>query len=297
MTSDSPPFLNPDLAAKISKLELRAREIVEGLVSGRHASPFRGRSIEFAQHREYSPGDDLRFLDWKVWAKSDRYYVKEFEEETNLRASLLLDASGSMDYGEGARNKFEFACTLAAALAYLLLRQSDAVGLWVLDDRAARRTAPSDKRGRLRTMLDAMASTRPSSRFDFEAAVARAVDPSEQRGLFVLISDLLAPLESVTRGLRLLRRRRRDLIVLHVLHDDELDFEFVGPTRFEGLEDPLVATCDPRGLRAAYVKAMQAFVSEARRTCGRAGADYRLARTSEPVDAVLASLLRKRMRA
>lgn len=296
MTSASLPYLDRDLVDKISRLEFKTRQIVEGLISGRHKSPFRGHSVEFAQHREYAAGDDLRFLDWKVWAKSDRLYVKEFEEETNLRATFLLDASASMDYGEGEEHKYTYACTLTAALSYLLLRQSDSVGLSLFEDQLTQQTPLSNKHGHLRTLLRAMQTTKPAKKYDFESIMAQIAEQATQRGLLVLVSDLLATPESVYRGLKLLRQRRHDLVVFHVLHKDEVDFDFSGPTRFEGLEDPLTVSCDPRGLRDDYLAAMRGFLSELRRQCGRSGIDYRLVQTSEPVDAVLSSLLRERMR-
>lgn len=297
MTADSRPFLDPDVAARVAHLEFRARQVVEGLVVGRHQSPFFGRSIEFAQHREYAPGDDMRHLDWKVWAKSDRYYIKQYEEETNLRATILLDASASMDYGTGPERKLEYAKTLAAAFSLLLLRQSDAVGL-VVFDRDVRSTLPHrSQQAHLRTILSTLAAAAPDRDTDLDAAIGRILERESKRGAVIVLSDLLADRAGVMRALAAMGRRRHDAIVLHVLHDDEIDFPFEGTTRFEGMEDDRRLVCDPRGLRDGYREAMRDFLGQLRRTCAGAGIDYRVTRTSESPSAVLADLLHERSRA
>lgn len=297
MTNALPRSLDPDVIARISSLEFKARQVVEGLIAGRHRSPFRGGSAEFAQHREYTPGDDLRYLDWKVWARSDRLTVKEFEEETNLRATFLLDASASMDYGSNLAHKYEYSTMLVGSLAYLLLRQSDSVGLKVFDDSLRVEIPHRNVQNHLRALLHGMQVVKPAKKYDFAAIMGEVAEQDFHRGLVVLVSDLLADRESVLDGLRRLRQRRHDVIVFHVLHDDEIDFDFHGTTRFEGLEDPSMITCDPRGLRDDYLKAVNRFLTDVRKLCGRTGIDYRLARTSQPLDAVLGSLLRERMRA
>lgn len=296
MTNVSPRSFDPDVIARVSALEFHTRAIVEGLISGKHRSPFRGGTADFAQHRPYTAGDDLRLLDWKAWAKSDRLYVKEFEDETNLRATLLLDASASMNYGDGEANKYSYSSLLAGSLAYLLLRQSDAVGMLVFDDALRAEVPHRNQSNHLRAILHATEIVQPASKFDFSRTLSQLIDREPKRGLIVIISDLLAERNSVINALRQLRRRRHDVIVFHVLHDDELDFPFSGPTRFEGMESDASLTCDPRSLREDFVRAMQEYLAELGRECARASIDYRLCRTSKSVDSLLAELLHERMR-
>lgn len=296
MTNVSPRSFDPDVIARVSTLEFRTRAIVEGLISGKHRSPFRGGTADFAQHRPYAAGDDLRWLDWKAWAKSDKLYVKEFEDETNLRATLLLDASASMNYGDGESNKYSYATLLAGSLSYLLLRQSDAVGLLVFDDALRAEVPHRNQSNHLRAILHATHIVKPAHKLDITKTLSQLIDREPKRGLVVIISDLLAERQSVINALRQLRRRRHDVLVFHVLHDDELDFPFNGPTRFEGMESEVTLTCDPRALREDFVRAMQDYINELGRECSRASIDYRLCRTSKPVDSVLAELLHERMR-
>lgn len=296
MTNASQPFLDPEVVARVSNLELRARQIVEGMLSGRHRSPLFGHSVEFAQHREYVPGDDLRRLDWKVWAKADRLYVKQYEEETNLRATIVLDASASMDYGAGDKNKYAYSCQLAATLAFLLLRQSDAVGLFAFDESLAAEVPHRNPQNHLRTILASMKPKAGAKKTHLEPVLKQIAERESRRGLMVIVSDLLAERQSVLKGLKVLHQRRHDVIVLHVLHDDEIDFLFEGTTRFEGMEDTHQLTCDPRALRADYVAAMEKYLADLRKFAAQTGVDYRLVRTSHPIDAVLASLLHERTR-
>jgi uncharacterized protein (DUF58 family) len=286
--------LDPKVLARITQLEIRAKEIVEGLISGGHRSPFLGQSIEFAQHREYAPGDDLRRIDWKVWGRSDRYYLKQYEEETNLRATLLVDVSRSMDYGEGPQCKRWYASSLAAVLSYLLLRQSDAVGLSTFDSDLRAEIPQRAQQKHLRAILHGLETASPGEKTDLEKVLTAVLDRQPRRGMIVLISDLLADRQSVLRGLSAMRRRRFDVVVLHVMHDDELDFLFEGSTRFEGLEDAQTLLCEPRALRDAYLAALGEFLAEVRRGCAGMGIDYRLARTSESIGAVVSELLHHR---
>ncbi|MGD0517119.1 MAG: DUF58 domain-containing protein [Thermoguttaceae bacterium] len=295
MTRDSKTFLHPEAIKRIARLDLRARYVVEGFLSGMHRSPYFGQSIEFRQHRQYTYGDDLRYVDWKVWAKQDRYYVKQFEEDTNLRCTLLVDVSGSMRYGKGAMNKYEYACSIAASLAYLLLRQQDAVGCAAFDD-AVRMTVPlRTKRNHLDSILQAMEICSPRNKTNLYQILRNVAENYPRRGLMVLISDLLVNREGLFKGLRLLRSRGHDIIVFHVLDDDELDFPFTGPTRFEELETANQLRCNPRALREGYLEALGAYLEEVRLGCSRHQADYVQLRTSQPLDAALAAFLSNRL--
>jgi uncharacterized protein (DUF58 family) len=292
---DSRKFLHPEAIKRITRLSVRARHVVEGFLSGMHRSPYFGRSIEFRQHREYTYGDDPRYVDWKVWAKQDRYYVKQFEEDTNLRCTLLCDVSASMRYGRGAMSKYEYGCTIAVSLAYLLLRQQDAVGCIAFDD-AARTSVPlRTKRNHLDSIVQALELSAPRNKTDLYQILRNVTETYPRRGLIVLVSDLLVEREGLFRGLRLLRSRGHDVMLFHVLDDDELDFPFTGPTRFEALELAEQLRCNPRALREGYLKALGAYLEEVRRGCSQQNVDYVLLRPSQPLDAALAAFLNYRL--
>lgn len=287
-------FLHPEAIRRISRLDLRARHIVEGFLSGIHRSPHFGQSVEFLQHREYTPGDELRHIDWKVWAKQDRYYVKQFEEDTNLRATLLVDVSGSMQYGAGPLNKFEYGCTVAASLAYLLLRQQDAVGCIAFDEAIRVKVPQRTKRSHLNSIVQALSAREPQDKTDMQPILRGAAETYPRRGLMILVSDLLTDRAGLFKGLKLLRQNGHDVIVMHVMDDDELDFSFNGPTRFEGLELPDALSCNPRALRDGYMDALNLFLDEVRRGCATNGIDYVLLRTSGSLDAALTAFLSNR---
>jgi uncharacterized protein (DUF58 family) len=291
---DSKRFLHPEAIKRIARLDLRARHVVEGFLSGMHRSPYFGQSVEFLQHREYVTGDDLRHVDWKVWARQDRLTVKQFEEETNLRCTFLVDVSHSMQYGRGALNKYEYGCTLAASLAYLALRQQDAVGCVAFDDKIRQRVPLRSKRNHLLSFCEALAVSEPREKTDTYAILAGVAETYPRRGMMVLVSDLLTDQDKLTKGLKLLRQRGHDVMVLHVMDDDELEFPFAGPTRFEGLESREFLNCNPRALREGYLEALNAWLAQLRRTCATNSIDYVLARTSDPLDAVLATFLSRR---
>jgi uncharacterized protein (DUF58 family) len=287
--------LHPEAIKRISRMELRARHIVEGFLSGMHRSPYFGQSVEFLQHREYAPGDELRHIDWKVWAKQDRYFVKQFEEETNMRVTLLVDVSNRMLYGRGPLNKYEYASTIAVSLAYLLLRQQDAVGCVAFDE-ATRITVPlRSKRNHLLSIIQALDNSRPRQKTEVYQILRGAAESFPRRGMMVIISDLLTDRTALLKGIKLLRQRGHDVMVFHVMDDDEVDFPFSGPTRFEGLEIPDHLACNPRALRDGYLEALNAFLDEVRLGCARLSCDYRLMRTSEPLDAALATYLSRRL--
>jgi uncharacterized protein (DUF58 family) len=295
VTLGSRRFLPPEAISRIHRLEVTARNVVEGFLSGMHRSPYFGQSIEFAQHREYVPGDDVRRIDWKVWSKTDRYYLKQYEEETNLRTTVLVDCSESMLFGSGEFNKFEYGCSIAAALTYLLLRQQDAVGLVAFDDRIRVRVPSSSKQNHLNQLLAGLASITPSQKSAVDQLLSQLADEQSRRGLIVLISDLFVPRASLFKGLRLLRSRGHDVMVFHVLDDAELDFNYAGTTRFEGMEEQGELVCDPRALRDGYLAAMNTFLAEIRRYCTQQMIDYQVTRPSENLDAVLSHYLNHRV--
>ncbi len=292
---DSKKFFHPEAIKRIARLELRARHIVEGYLSGSHRSPYFGQSVEFLQHRQYAPGDDLRHVDWKVWAKQDRYYVKQFEEDTNLRCTLLVDVSGSMRYGSGPLDKYDYSCTIAASLAYLLLRQQDAVGCITFDDSLRAKVPALTKRTHLNSIVEALAADDPRDKTDFSVILRQVAEQLPRRGMIILISDLLADRTGLIKGLKLLRQRGHDVMVFHVMDDDELNFPFSGPTRFEGLESSASVNCNPRALRTGYLEALERFLDDVRRNCVHNTCDYDLIKTSQPLDAALAAYLSNRL--
>ena len=290
----SPKTLPPEVVARISRLEILTREVVEGFLSGMHRSPYFGQSIEFVQHREYAPGDDVRRIDWKVWSKTDKYYLKLFEEETNLRTTLLVDISESMRFGSGEGTKFDYACQIAGALTFLLLKQQDAVSLTAFDDQVRGQAPSRSTNTHLGSILSVLFQQNPAKKTDLEAILRHVAQEKSQRGMVVLISDLFVPREGLFRGLRMLRKRGHDVLVLQVLDPEELDFSYTGVTKFEGLEEAGQLVCDPRSLREGYLAAMQTFLHEVRRRCAAEGIDHETVRTNEHLDAVLRRYLNHR---
>jgi uncharacterized protein (DUF58 family) len=286
--------LHPEAIARIARLELRARAVVEGVLSGLHKSPYKGQSVEFLQHREYARGDDLRRVDWKVWGRQDRLYVKEFEEETNLRVTLLVDGSASMNYASGPLGKYDYAATLAASLAWLALSHGDAVGCCVFDDKVRASVPSRTRRSHLSSVVEVLEAPRSGRPTAFLPVLRTLAETLPKRGLVIVISDLLGDRDGVFQGLQLLRKRGHDRVLLHVMDDDELDFPFDGPTRFEGLELPDAIACNPRSLRAGYLEAVDAFLTDVRTRSAAARCDYSLVRTGEPVDAALVKFLSRR---
>lgn len=313
--ADYRKYLDPEILTKIGRLELRARMVVEGFVSGMHRSPYNGFSVEFASHREYVPGDDTRHIDWRLFARGDRLYIKQYEEETNLRTTVLLDCSGSMLYpehgpaerargsrlaggrGRGWRNKFDYAATLAASLIYLLMHQQDACGLVLFDHDLREQVPPTSQTAQMRGMIDLIERNPPGGETDVKLTLAALAERLRHRGLVVLISDLLADPADVISGLRRLRHRGQDVIVMHVLDEDELTFPFKDNTLFQGIEQPAVESLvDPQSLRESYLEIVREFISRIRSACLDSGIDYVLLGTGEPLDAALAAYLAGRMR-
>jgi uncharacterized protein (DUF58 family) len=298
---DPKRLLDPKTIAKISQLDLRAKQVVEGFLTGMHKSPLYGQSVEFVQHREYVPGDDLRHVDWTVWSKTDRYYVKQYEAETNLRSYVVVDASESMLYGAdrhsraGTMHKYEYAATAAACLTYLTVKQQDSIGLITFDADVRQVLPPRSSQVHLDAVVKALHVSKPREKTDPYKILRRVAEAMPARGLVVIFSDLLCDREPLFKGLEMLRHRRHDVVVFHILDDDELIFPFAGMTRFEGLEELPHLLCDPRALRDGYLEALEEYLTEVRRGCTKMGIDYALVRTSDYLDAVLSRFLFQRM--
>lgn len=296
-------LLDPEAMAKINRVELLARQTVEGFISGRHRSPYRGYSAEFAEHREYAPGDDLRDLDWQVYAKSDRYYIKQYIEETNLRATILLDASGSMAYrGENAAkhqgkplSKFEYARFLAACLVRLLLNQQDAVGL-VTFDAAIRRYLPSRTRtNHMSVLLEEMFKTKPGEESALAPVFHEVAERIHRRGLLIIISDLFDSPEAILKALHHFRFRKHEVILMHVMADEELTFPFKHWSQFRDLEqNGNHLEIDPESLRSAYLAEVRSFLDTIEKGCGEMRIDYVPFSTRLDFDLALANYLAHR---
>jgi uncharacterized protein (DUF58 family) len=297
-TAHDRPFLDPAVVARLGTLELKARTIVEGFLSGLHRSPFKGFSVEFAEYRQYIHGDDLSTIDWKVYARSDRFYVKKFEEETNLDCHLMIDVSGSMAYGgHHGMSKFEYGACLAASLAYLMNRQRDAVGLTAFDENIVSMLPSSSRPGHLRATLLTLDRLSPGRTTNVAKPLHQLADSLSKRGMVVLISDLLDDPEEVIRGLKHFQFRGTDVIVFHILDPDEIDFPFERVTRFEDLETSEEISAVPGAVRSHYVKEMASLIERYRRELGGAGIDYQLLQTSHPLELALMAYLSTRARA
>ncbi len=292
---DSRRLLRPDAVRRIRQLELRARRAVEGFLSGMHRSPYFGQSVEFLQHRPYAAGDDLRHIDWKVWARQDRLHIKQYEEETNLRCAIAVDSSASMQYGSGETNKYDYASSVAAALSMLLLRQQDAPSLITFAQDIRVTVPPKTSHGQLDRILHALDGTQPTDATNLVNVLTKTAESLPRRGMVVLISDLLGIKDDLVDGLGMLRQRGHEVLVLHTVHRDELEFPFSGATRFEGLEAMEMLNCNPRALREEYLAAVQEWLERTRRSCARLMVDYKLAVTDESIGGVLAAFLAARL--
>jgi len=285
--------LDPDVAARVANLSLQARKAVDGLLSGVHRSPHRGASVVFVEHREYRPGDDLRLLDWRAYARSDRHQIKRFEQETHLRATLVIDRSGSMAYGgEGRPTKAEHAATLLGAMAFILIRQGDAPGLAVVDSRVSARLPPRTKPAHLEEVLRELATPpEAGTETDLREALTEVAERAGRRGLVAVASDLLDFDDHALEPLSYLVGRGHEVVVFHVLDRDEIELPFDEPARFSGLEGEASLDADPQSLREAYLREMDTFLTACRGRCTAVGARYVLARTDEAVEHTLARAL------
>jgi len=292
MSKGEKNYFDPRVLAGISNLSLRARWVVEGLMSGIHRSRSKGFSVEFEEHREYSPGDEIRRIDWKALGKFDRYFIKEYEDETNLRAYLLLDSSASMDYASDGVTKFDYGCTLTASLAYLILRQQDAAGVVTFSDRIDAFIPPRAKRDYLSQILHALENRGPAGETDVGKILEEIAGQIKRRGLVVLVSDLLDEPDKIIKGLRLFRFKGNDVIVFHLLDPAELELPFEGNIQFEDLEElNLRVVADPRAIRNTYREVVAEFINRMRKDCHDSIIDYQLISTSTPLDQALASYL------
>lgn len=289
-------LLKPEVLSRLGNLTLRARTVVEGFIAGLHQSPYHGFSVEFSEHRPYAPGDEIRLLDWKVYGRTDRFVVKQFQEETNLKAYLVVDASASMGFASNSFSKLDYAKHLAAALAYLMLRQRDAVGLLTFDERPRKYLPPRSVMTYLNPILTELERLEPGGRTRLGPVLHELAERIRRRGLVVILSDLFDEPAEVMAGLRHFRHDHHEVIVFHILDPLERNLDLSGNFLFEDLETRQRLGTQTTHLRAAYGKRVREFIESLRRQCREHFVDYVLLDTSEPFDKALFEYLVKRKR-
>lgn len=288
---------DPTALARFGKLDVVARLVVEGYMIGQHKSPFKGSSVEFVEHRQYYPGDEIRHIDWRAFGKTGRYYIKEFEEETNLRAYLLVDGSGSMAYGKSTLTKFDYARQLAAALGYLLVGQRDAVGLMTFDTAVRERVEPAASPKTFQRITETLEQFQPGGETSLAGVFAEMVPLLKRRSLVFILSDFFDSLKPLTQVLKQFRHARHEVILLQVLAPEEEDFPFTRPTQFRSLERSRHRILvDPHRLRAVYLEQFRKFEDDLARVCGNAAVDFHKIGTNEPYQKSLGAYLDARSR-
>jgi len=295
MPDDPQKYLDPLALAKVRSLELQARLIVEGYLSGMHKSPYHGFSVEFAQHREYVPGDDIKHVDWKVYGRTGRFYLKQYEEETNLVCWLLLDVSESMRYGSGPVSKYDYACMSGAAMAYLTLHQQDSIGFVTYDDQVRTFLRPSSQPSRLKEMVNLMNRGCGADKTSLEPIFHDLAERINRRSIIVVLSDLFDEPSDVLAGLKHLRYKRHEVVLFHVMDPAELEFPFQEATLFRGMEQMPELLTDPRGLRDGYLQQVSTYLTELKRGCRGQNIDYVQLRTDANLGVALSGYLAHRL--
>jgi uncharacterized protein (DUF58 family) len=296
LSSSSPSSLLPEIAAKFGNVELVAKHAVEGFLQGTHRSRHKGFSIEFAEHRQYVPGDDLRYLDWQVYARTDNYYIIQYEAETNCRIYVMLDVSNSMNFGSGSISKLQYASYCAGALAYLVIKQRDNFGLLTFDSAIRTHLEPRSSPMHLAEIFRILDQTEPGSPTDFPGVFDRFSSSVRKRSLILVFSDLFEDIETIRRALVSLRFHGHEVGLFQILDHEELSFPYRGFSQFEGLEDEPQLRADPESIRREYLHELNNFTAEVRRLCSSHQIDYCLVDTSQPFDRVMSEYLERRSR-
>lgn len=296
MTDDYRKYLDPAVVSRLKGMDIKARLVVEGFVSGLHRGPYKGFSVEFAEHRQYMPGDPIRYIDWKVYGKTDRFYIKEYEEETNLRAYIIIDGSGSMGYKSNGITKLEYGCYLAASLAYLMLKQQDSVGLLTFDTKPRKYIPPRSAKRHLHVLLKELAHLEAAEETDLGTSLHDLAQRVKRRGLIILISDLLDDEDRVIRGLKLFRHRKHEVIVFHVLDPYEVMFPFEHEVILRDMETGDEVPAVPWEIRREYRGRVASWIDRYRTLLRQSGIDYVPIQTSSTFDVALFSYLEKRQR-
>ena len=293
---DKRKYLEPEMVARLSNMSLRARLVVEGYIIGQHKSPFHGFSVEFAEHRAYGPGDEIRHIDWKLYGKTDRFFVKQYEEETNLRSYILLDTSRSMEYKSNKISKLDYGNYLSAAMAYLMINQQDSVGLTLFDNQIQTFIPPRSKPSHVNTILTHLDKTGSGKDTDVGIVLHEMAERIKKRGLIILISDLFDETENIINGLKHFRHNKQEIIVFHVMDRKELNFDFSNRTKFKDMETDEQITTEPWKIRKIYQKAIQSYQDELRLRCREQKIDYVPLFTDQNLDLALNEYLKKRQR-
>lgn len=297
MMKQSHKYLDPVFLSKLGNMDMVARCAVEGFFSGLHPSPFHGFSVEYSDHRQYHAGDELKFVDWKVFGRSDKLYIKQYQQETNTTAYILLDSSNSMSFaGDRGVSKLQYGSFLAAALSYLMLSQSDSTSLVLFAEKVSKRIPPLSKRTHLNTILVALQHNKPAGRTNLANVLRTIAETTKRRGIVILISDLLDDEADIYKGLAHLKFLKHDVIVFHTLDHQELNLDYEGLIQFEDLESKAKMRTFPQSLRDGYRRRVSEFLDDIEKTTGNSGIDYCLLDTSEPLDRALVAYLAKRKR-
>ena len=296
MAASNREYLDPLFLSKLANLELVARCAVEGFFSGLHPSPFQGFSVEYSDHREYYPGDEVKFVDWKIYARTDRLCIKRFHQETNTTVYILLDISKSMSFAGGSTRKIDYACYLAAALSYLMLKQGDGTGLMLFAEKIVSQVPAASRRTHIHAILQALDRQTTAGQTNLAAVLHAVAETTKRRGLVVLISDLLDDEGDIFRGLAHLKFLKHDVVVFHVMDRQELQLEYEGLVQFEDLETGDKLRTFPQSIRAGYQQGVGEFLDNVKKTLGKSGVDYCLLETSEPLDRAFIAYLVKRRR-
>lgn len=289
-------YLTPELISRLDNLSLKARMVVEGFIVGMHKSPYHGFSVEFSEHRAYGPGDEIRHIDWKLWGKTERYYVKQFEEETNLRSHILLDQSRSMAYKSGEISKLEYAQMLSASLAYLMIKQQDAAGLTLFDSKVRSFVPSRSKSSHLNVILGQMNKIKPGPETDIAPILHQSAEAIKKRGLIILVSDLFDEPEDIVTGLKHFRHKGHEVIVFQILDPQELELDFTDRTLFRDMETREEIITEPWHIQNDYQKNMRGYCDFIQRQCRQNMIDYVRLTTDQPLDLALSEYLIKRKR-
>jgi len=287
------PF-DPITLSKIANMELRARLVIDGVLSGIHKSPYKGSSIEFLEHKEYSPGNEIKHIDWKVHARTDKYYIKQFEEETNLKCYIFLDTSGSMGYKSTGISKFEYATTLTASLAYLLLKQSDMAGLISFSDKVQQFIPPRSRLTHLHILLNALTKLKTAGKSNISNILKEFIEKIGRRSLIIIISDFFDDTEKIIHQLKCFQFKKNEVILFHILDPYELTFPFETITFFESMEDDRRILADPKSIKDRYLSEMNRFLEQFKQACFENQIDYWLIDSSTPLDQALIQFLARR---
>jgi uncharacterized protein (DUF58 family) len=293
-TADSSRFLDPETLRQLQHLSMTSRALVEGAMTGSHRSPYKGLSTEFADHRQYVKGDDLKHLDWRVYARSERYYIKRYEESTNLKAYILVDSSASMAYRSDGVTKYEYACHLAAGLAYVVIKQADSAGMVLFGERIEDYFPPRSSLTHLRAMLDALARYAPQKRTNTAMALHGMAELIKRRGLIIVLSDLMDEPEQVIKGLAHFKQKRHDVVVFHVLDDHELNFPFEKVATFRDMETGEKIRVAPKDLKDDYSRELETFINQYKKACYENNIDYVTINTRTPHATFLSAYLSRR---